>query len=333
MSQKWFCIFLALLSLALLPAKVSAAAHQITYWADNKAGAVSLTFDDGNPSDYTLAVPALNKRGFKGSFFIITDRIDNAAWDESTWDEWRDVSNQGHEIGSHTKTHPHLTQLSLTRLEEEIGEPKAVIDAQIITQKCLTFVYPFGEYNDNAKTIAEEYYIAARGISCDLNTAPYNFYGMRACSDSRTLGQMKAMTDAAEVQGKWLITYYHSLDGTNWTIETFAAYLDYLETKDLWVGTLGSVVKYIKERESANLSLISSSEDQIVLSLNDTLDDIIFDEPLTIRSEVPTDWVTVNIHQSSSIITVFSVVEGTKTVIYYNVIPDRGFITLENITE
>ena len=38
------------------------------------------------------------------------------------------------------------------------------------------------------------------------------------------------------------------------------------------------------------------------------------------------------VHQGSSIITVTSVVEGTKTVIYYNVIPDRGFITLQKLT-
>ena len=72
-----------------------------------------------------------------------------------------------------------MPQLSLAEMEEEIGESKAVIDAQITTQQCLTFVYPFGDYDANAKAIAEDYYIAARGVSCDLNTAPYDFYGMR----------------------------------------------------------------------------------------------------------------------------------------------------------
>ena len=49
----------------------------------------------------------------------------------------------------------------------------------------------------------------------------------------------------------------------------------------------GSVMKYIKERASADLSLVSSSDEQIVPSLTDRLDDAIYDEPLTIRSEVP----------------------------------------------
>ena len=98
------------------------------------------------------------------------------------------------------------------------------------------------------------------------------------------------------------------------------------------MGTFGSVVKYIKERESANLSLISSSQDQIVLNLTDTLDDAIFDEPLTIRSEVPSSWAKVRVKQGTGAITVTPGIEGTKTVIYYNVIPDRGFITLQKLT-
>ena len=216
----------------LLPLHVFAGAHQITQWANNKAGAVSITFDDGHTSHYTLAAPALNEKGFKGSFFIITDWVDNNA----NWDEWRDVSNQGHEIGSHTKTHVQLTLLARNEIEEEIEESKAIIDGQITTQRCLTFVYPFGSYDDNAKALAENYYSAARGISCDLNTSPYNFYGLRACGDSRSLEQMKAMADAAEDQGEWLITFLHKLDGTEyWTLNMFIAYLDYLQTRDLWV--------------------------------------------------------------------------------------------------
>ena len=323
-------------AVTLQAATLVAGPHQITYWADNKAGAVSLTFDDGVISQYTLAVPALNARGFKGTFFVITSRIDsNTVHNFATWDEWRNAANQGHEIGSHTKTHPHLPQLSLAQMQDEIGGSKAAIDAQITTQKCLTFSYPFGEFNDNAESIAQAYYIAARGVSCDLNNTPYDFYDMKACEDTLSVEQMKAKADEAEQQGKWLISFHHSLDGTiygSWTIGMLTDYLDYLKTKNLWVDTFGSVTKYIKERASADLSLVSSSDAQIVLSLTDTLDDAIYDEPLTIRSEVPSSWANVNVQQGSSAITVTSVVEDTKTVIYYNVIPDRGLITLKKVT-
>ena len=336
-TERMIFIFLALLFAVFLPIQVSAAAHQITQWADNRAGGVSITFDDGFRSQYTMAVPALNARGIKGSFFLITGIVDRSLNSSyyASWDEWRNVASQGHEIGSHTKTHPHLPQLSLSEMEEEIGESKAVIDSQVGTQQCLTFVYPFGDYDANAKAFAGDYYIAARGVWCGFNKTPYNFYAMRGCGDSYSLDEIKSYTDAAEEQGKWLITYYHNLDGTgyeSWTIDTFIAYLDYLQTKNLWVGTFGSIVKYIKERESASLSLIASSEDQIVLNLTDTLDDAIFDEPLTIRSEVPSGWTEVRVQQGTGSITVIPAVEETQTVIYYNVIPDRGFITLQKLT-
>ena len=151
-------------AVTLQVANLVAGRHQITYWADNKAGAVSITFDDGVISQYTQAVPALNARGFKGTFFVITSRIDSdTVHNFTTWDEWRNVANQGHEIGSHTKTHPHLPLLSLAQMQDEIGGSKAAIDTQITTQKCHTFAYPFGELNDDAESIAQAYFITARG--------------------------------------------------------------------------------------------------------------------------------------------------------------------------
>jgi peptidoglycan/xylan/chitin deacetylase (PgdA/CDA1 family) len=36
---------------------------------------VQLTFDDGNLSDFTIALPELVKRNLKGWFFIVADRL------------------------------------------------------------------------------------------------------------------------------------------------------------------------------------------------------------------------------------------------------------------
>ncbi len=84
-------------------------------------------------------------------------------------------------------------------------------------------------------------------------------------------------------------------------------YLNYLKTKNLWVGTFGSMVKYIKERDSANLFVASARASQIVLNLTDTMDDAIFGEPLTIRSEIPGNWTNVTVLQGGSSTTVASV--------------------------
>ena len=303
--------FLALLFVMVF-AGSSFAEHEITYWPDNKRGAVSLTFDDNCVSHYSLGIPALNERGLKGTFFVITDDI-------GSWDPWKNAAKMGHEIGSHTKTHPHLPMLSLPQVQDEMAGAKAAIDVQIAPDRCLTFAYPYGQLNSDVESIAQNIYIAARGVYCGLNSDPVDFYQVRACSPDDG-DDIYAQTNAAEEQSKWLVIFIHSLDGGgdcwgSYTIDALTDYLGYLKTKNLWAGTFGSIVKYIKERDSAILSVVSSSSDQIVLSLTDSMGDDTYDEPLTIRSEVPSSWVYVSIQQGSSITTVKSSEDGQSTVI------------------
>ena len=322
---------MVLLALAFF-AGSSFAAHQITAWPENKKGAVSLGFDDSCQSHVSLGIPALDARGFKGTFFLMTDAVTSGY--SPPWSAWRDAANNGHEIGSHTMTHPYLTDLTPTQVQNELAGSKNAIDSQIPSQKCLTLAYPFGNLNSSVASIAQNIYMASRGISCGLNGEPFDFSNVRACSPDDG-DDIYAQADAAEQQGKWLFAFIHSLDGGRdcwgtWEIDMWTTYLDYLKRKNLWVGTFGATVKYIKERAAATLSVLSSSSDQIVLQLTDTLDDTIYDQPLTVRSEVPSSWVTATVQQGSSTIDVTPVVEGATRVIYYNVVPDRGPITLKN---
>ena len=300
------------------------AAHTITTWPDNKTGAVSLTFDDGMASQQTLAIPALDARGMKGTFFVITDKV------AGDWGPWMNAAVNGHEIGSHTLSHPYLTLLTPTQAQVELQSSQSIIDNAVTSQKAVTLAYPYGDYNSSVQSIARNYYIAARGVNCGLNYDPIDFYGINACSPD-SLDDVYLWTDAAQTQGAWMVFFAHSLDGTgygDWLIGDLTNYLDYLKTKNLWVGTFGSMVKYIKERQSANLFVSSATASQIVLNLTDTLDDAIFGEPLTIRSELPGDWTNVTVLQGGNSTTVASVLEGGVRVIYYHATPDRGPITL-----
>ena len=318
--------FLVLLFIAVFGGS-SFAAHQITAWPENKKGAVSLNFDDGYNSQYSLGVPALDARGLKGSFYPIIDGI--GGW-VAGWNSWRTAANNGHEIGSHTITHPDLTSLSPAQVQEELAGSKAEIDAQITSQKCRTLVYPYGDFNSNVISVTRNYYIAARGVWCDLNSEPFDIYNVRACTPEDVSIDVYAMTDSTEQQGKWLVVYFHDLASGSYDIDMFTTYLDYLKRKNLWVGTFGAAVKYIQERAAATLSVLSTSSSQMVLNLTDTLNDAIYDQALTLRSEVPSGWTTVNVQQGSSSTVVQSIVEGTTRVIYYNAVPDRGLITLRD---
>jgi len=323
-------VVVILLHLLLSSKMVLAAAHSITPWRENKPAALSFTFDDGYASQYEKALPALNERGFKGTFFIFTDYVDYF----NTWDRWVEAATLGHEIASHTKTHPFLTALPLSEAEYEITASQTLIDAKIPDQKSVTFAYPYGDLNAAVKALVKKSYIGARGVREGLNDASTDIYNSVAYDAVRyNVLQMKAFTEQAVSQGKWLIPIFHgfSLDEYGgWSSEQLVSYLDYLKGRtDVWTAPFGTVIKYLRERGAATLSVITQSGDLITLTLTDTLDNTVFDCPLTVRSEVP--WTSVRVQQGDGAInTISSVTEAGIQVVYYDAIPDGGTITLAN---
>jgi peptidoglycan/xylan/chitin deacetylase (PgdA/CDA1 family) len=309
------------------------AQHTVAYWPDNKPGMVSLSFDDGLPSHLSLIIPTLNAYGMKGTFYLITDYANS----ENTWAAWRAAAAQGHEIGSHTLSHPSLPTLTSSQLNAELQQSKTIIETQIPSQKCLTLAYPFGDTSSTVQAATKNYYIAGRGIQYDINYPTYDFYNLKSRGDDpgSTLSAMKDATDTTQAWGEWLTLYLHSMNGDGygtWDMNIFTAYLDYLKTKNLGIDTIANVVKYIRERDSAKLSLVSSSSSQIVLSLTDSMDNTIYSFPLTLRSEVPSGWANVNVVQGSNTSSVASVVESGTRVAYYDAVPDGGQIILTGST-
>ena len=80
-------------------------------WADDRKSAFTFTFDDGCMSQYNYVTPILDSCGFKGTFFIISGSLTDdlpGIWRYGTWNQFRSMALEGHEIGSHTVTHRAL---------------------------------------------------------------------------------------------------------------------------------------------------------------------------------------------------------------------------------
>jgi peptidoglycan/xylan/chitin deacetylase (PgdA/CDA1 family) len=177
----------------------------------------------------------------KASFYIIT-AYDNVPLSESRWDAWRSVAGGGHEIGSHSISHPLLSTLPYEQMVQEVVGSKNEIDSRITTQKVRTFVYPSGDFNDNRVSVVKANYIAARGVHCALNSAPYDFYNIAGCTPDDASVNLQYWTAGAEEQGKWLVVYFHSLlaPGERMGIVycgDFKTYLDFWR-RGVWVGTV-----------------------------------------------------------------------------------------------
>ena len=48
---------------------------EITTWQNDKTAAITLTFDDGSPNQFSQALPGLNKLSIPATFFIITGDV------------------------------------------------------------------------------------------------------------------------------------------------------------------------------------------------------------------------------------------------------------------
>jgi peptidoglycan/xylan/chitin deacetylase (PgdA/CDA1 family) len=91
-----------------------------------------ITFDDGGASA-VAAGEELARRGWRGHFFIVTDLVGTPRFVD--WDGVRALADQGHAIGSHSRSHPQPISAcswddlldewshSVQALSEAIGRP------------------------------------------------------------------------------------------------------------------------------------------------------------------------------------------------------------------
>ena len=132
---------------------------------------VAVTFDDAYRSVLDLGRPILDRLGLVASVYAPTDFIGLSgpmAWpgidrwlstahrDElqpMSWDELRELADGGWEIGSHTRSHPHLTALDDSALAEQLSGSKAACE-DAMGRPCTTLAYPYGDYDDRVAEAA-----------------------------------------------------------------------------------------------------------------------------------------------------------------------------------
>lgn len=78
---------------------------------------VAFSFDDGGRSSLAIA-DALERRGWRGHFFVVTDAVGRAEFLDA--DQVRELDRRGHVVGSHTHTHPDgMSELSDEAIDSE----------------------------------------------------------------------------------------------------------------------------------------------------------------------------------------------------------------------
>ncbi|WP_322867287.1 polysaccharide deacetylase family protein [Aquicoccus sp. G2-2] len=126
--------------------------------------AVLITFDDGYTDNLTDAAPILKRHGFKAVVFPVLGMIgsDNREWpmsdpkalgdfmDEKQLKDWL---AQGHEVGSHTMSHPVLTDLGDADLRHELQQSHDELEKRLGIS-CNAVAYPGGNVEPRVAAMA-----------------------------------------------------------------------------------------------------------------------------------------------------------------------------------
>jgi hypothetical protein len=226
-----------------------------TTWKDGISAAMSVSVDDGNSSGFD----ALQMNGFQGTF------VSNGTSPPSYYTSFYNV---GMELGSHLVNHSCSILLDEILRSQEI-EPNISGICASTPQPCqnlITLVWPCGVTNLHEQSVSSDYYLSARGYNINQleDATPENFMNLK-CYNSHEHppyppSDLKTIVDMAIVQHKWFNMVLHGITNDDGAI-------DYAHTKDIWVTSIGNVIKYIMQRDRLVLSNYSSSPDLIVFNV------------------------------------------------------------------
>ena len=136
-----------------------------------RARTLTVTFDDGYESVFRLAFPVLASLGVVATVFVVTKFVGSSepmAWPgidhwrgtphegeliSLNWDQVAYLADAGWEIGSHTYSHPDLTELSQEDLRHQLRSSRECIEERI-GRPCISLAYPYGAHDDRVTRAA-----------------------------------------------------------------------------------------------------------------------------------------------------------------------------------
>lgn len=137
---------------------------------------VTINFDDGYRSHYDIGFDLMKKYNMRGTYFITAWNNREPGHDPERWmleEHIQEVSFWGNEIGEHTRTHAHLTDLTREEILDEWLVAKERIEAMTgIPVK--TTAYPAGRNNDEINDMASMIYESSRGTHHGITQNPFD---------------------------------------------------------------------------------------------------------------------------------------------------------------
>ena len=290
---------------------------KVADYKDGKECAVSLTFDDSMKEHYTIVAPELEKRGFRGTFWMCGGWMPaEPQYDTThfTWAEAKEMSDKGHEMSNHSWSHPNMTTLSEDELKEQIRKNDEAILANL-GKPSTTFCFPYNAYNDEVLAEVMKGRIGARLKEFWLG-------GQHSPKE-----YLQKQIEDALAAGSWIVGMTHGINYGYDCYEDaseFTDFLDYLKSLEdrIWIGTFRDVAAYTAVAKGISLD-ISKDGKEITVVPATNLDRTLYETPLTL--EVNTDGKKIKAQQDGK--TLETSYRNGKA--YITFCPFEGAVTLK----
>lgn len=137
---------------------------------------VAFHIDDSYKSFYENGLPIFKEYNYPFSLFIYVEATQKKYSDFMTWEQIKEASKYG-EIGLHSYSHKHLTKISNVKLVKDTEKSYEIFHEKL-GFKPESYVYPFGEYNEEVKNTIKSFgfeYIGNQNSgSVNLNSDVYD---------------------------------------------------------------------------------------------------------------------------------------------------------------
>jgi peptidoglycan/xylan/chitin deacetylase (PgdA/CDA1 family) len=201
---------------------------------------VTLTFDDGFEDNVKTVLPILEQYKLKTTQCYATQYIEGipqAVADVKTF------ASKGHEICSHSVTHPMFTTLTTAQMDQELSHAQTFLKS-ISGQAVTNFASPFGDYNAKVNTEIAKYYKSHRttdeGFNSKDNFDPYRLR-VQNMQVNTSFTQFQQWVNKAIADKAWLILLYHRV-GTS-DLEQFDTKSADFAAEMKWLASRGVAVE------------------------------------------------------------------------------------------
>ncbi len=329
-----------------------------------------LVHDDGDLSSASILDSLYQKYSLKGDVAITAKRFNVANPNQAEIAGWQALLNTGRwGMINHSMTHGFWGNETTGEIDEALIEYEVLTSRDLLrkifpTERFLVYAYPgisrvtnvFTEkVYDAVKKVVEANYIAGRYYGKG-SAALYDWDWEWMPTYAINLNQQQSLAaiDTAARNGQFISILVHQviaderIDNGDFIREDFnpndpywsrASHLEaickkiseYVAAGTMWSANYEDAVLYLREAENAKLTLYRG-ETNITASVDDGLDDEIYNYPLTVRISVDETWEAVKVVQGDRISYAKVFTKGGNTYIDADIIPDKTDAVITQIS-